>query len=244
MEDPTQGVPSSAWHNNLHNRTPARGPLYMPEVPKNRGRPQAREPAKCLNGRSCSSVEKQEPKRPSCRQLQEARNKLWWGHNSCGGGSLCPCMLGAASGPRAKHQCHLHTPLSLGQICHRQEESCVYAWRVTSVVSYSLRPCRLWPVRLLCWGREFSRQENRSVLANSGCHTLLDHFFPCCPSSQPPWVPGASNTPATQENAPPPTWPSQAKPKSSREATEAKPSGWPTCRGGNKITIETQRWCG
>ena len=28
----------------------------------------------------------------------------------------------------------------------------VYAHRVTSVVSNSLRPCRLWPARLLCQG--------------------------------------------------------------------------------------------
>ena len=33
-----------------------------------------------------------------------------------------------------------------------KKEACVCAHRVTSVVSDSLRPCRLWPARLLCQG--------------------------------------------------------------------------------------------
>ena len=32
----------------------------------------------------------------------------------------------------------------------------------------------------------FSRQEYWSVLANTGCHTLLEHYISCCPSRQPP----------------------------------------------------------
>ena len=57
----------------------------------------------------------------------------------------------------------------------------------------------------------FSRQEywNRlwfpsPVLASTGCHTLLEHYIPCCPSCQLPWVSGAARTPATQAAAPPP----------------------------------------
>ena len=50
----------------------------------------------------------------------------------------------------------------------------------------------------------FSRQEYCSVLANTGCHTLLEHYISCCPSHQLPWVPGAARTPATQAAAPPP----------------------------------------
>ena len=50
----------------------------------------------------------------------------------------------------------------------------------------------------------FSRQEYWSVLANTGCHTLLEHYIPFCPSHQFPWVPGASRTPVTQAAAPPP----------------------------------------
>ena len=50
--------------------------------------------------------------------------------------------------------------------------------RITLVVSDSLRPCRLWPTRPLCEGGEFSRQEYWSILANTGCYTLLVAIFP------------------------------------------------------------------
>ena len=58
--------------------------------------------------------------------------------------------------------------------------------------------------RLLCQGGGFSRQEYWSELANTGCHTLLEHYISCCPSRQLPWVPGAARTPTTQAAAPPP----------------------------------------
>ena len=51
---------------------------------------------------------------------------------------------------------------------------------------------------------EFARQEYWNVLANTGCHTLLEHYICCCSSSQLPWVPGAARTPVTQTAAPPP----------------------------------------
>ena len=54
------------------------------------------------------------------------------------------------------------------------------------------------------WGRWFSKQEYWSVLANTGCHTLLEHYISCCPSCQLPWVPGAARTPANQAAAAPP----------------------------------------
>ena len=38
------------------------------------------------------------------------------------------------------------------------------------------------------------------------------------------------------------TWPSLGQTHSSRETAGANPSGQPTCSGGNKTTIETQRW--
>jgi len=80
----------------------------------------------------------------------------------------------------------------------------VYACRVALVESNSLQPCRLWPARLLCQGEGFSRQEYWSILAITGCHTLLDHYISCFPSSQLPWVPGAARCPVTQAGAPPP----------------------------------------
>ena len=69
------------------------------------------------------------------------------------------------------------------------------------VVSDSLRPYRL---QVSLSGRVFSREAYWSVLANTGCHTLLEHYISCCPSRQLPWVPGAARTPVTQAAAPPP----------------------------------------
>ena len=61
-----------------------------------------------------------------------------------------PVHLAPPGSPQAKQLCHLHAQLSLGQSCHRQKKSCVYAHRVASVVFDSLQPCRLWPARILC----------------------------------------------------------------------------------------------
>ena len=90
----------------------------------------------------------------------------------------------------------------------------------------------------------FSRQDYWSVLANTGCHTLLDHYISCCPSCQLPWVPGADISlcdPSSYATFIP--GPNGDKPKSSRAASGANPSGRPTGRGGNKTTIETQGQC-
>ena len=56
--------------------------------------------------------------------------------------------LGAPGSRQAKQLRRLHAQLSRGRSRHRQKKSCVFARRVTSVVSDSLRPCRLWPARL------------------------------------------------------------------------------------------------
>ena len=103
---------------------------------------------------------------------------------------------------QAKELSHLRVQLALGPICHKQKKSCAYACRITSAVSNSLQPYRLWPGRLLCQEGGFSRQEYWSILANICCHTLLEHYISCCPSRQLPWVPGAARTPATQAAAP------------------------------------------
>ena len=115
-----------------------------------------------------------------------------------------PAHLTPPDSPQAKQLYHLHAQLSLGQRWHRQKKSCPYVHRVASVVSHSLRPCELWPARLLCQGGGFSRQEYWSVWDNTGCHTLLEHYISCCPSHQLPRVPGAARTPETQVAAPPP----------------------------------------
>ena len=58
--------------------------------------------------------------------------------------------LALPASPKAKQLRHLHAQLSLGQSCHRQKKSCIYAPRVALVVSNSLQPCRLLPARILC----------------------------------------------------------------------------------------------
>ena len=75
--------------------------------------------------------------------------------------------------------------------------------RVTLVMSNSLWPCRLWRARLLYQGG-FSRQEYWSVLVNTGCHTLLEHYISCCHSCHLLWESGATRAPVTQAAAPPP----------------------------------------
>ena len=95
-----------------------------------------------------------------------------------------------------------------------------------------------------CQGGRFSRQEYWSVLANTGCHTLLEHHISCCPSCQPPWVPGAARTPVTQAAAPPPHLALTGTSPSPPGQLQDDPSGRPTCRGGNRTTTETQGQCG
>ena len=47
-----QGATLSTWCTDLQSKTPARGPLYVPDTQNSRERPQVREPSKCLNGQS------------------------------------------------------------------------------------------------------------------------------------------------------------------------------------------------
>ena len=149
-------------------------------------------------------MEKDWPKRPSDRQLREARKKdSDRAITPVAEVVHVPAHLVPPGSPKAKQLHNLHSQLSLKQSCHRQKKSCLYACRVTSVLSNSLWPCRLWPSRLLCQGRRFSRQY-WSILANTGCHTLLEHQISCFPSRQLPWVPCAARTPVTQAAAPPP----------------------------------------
>ena len=92
--------------------------------------------------------------------------------------------------------------------------------------------------------RGFSRQEYWSVLANTGCHSLLEHYMSCCPRRQPLRVHGFVRTPVTQADAPLPhlalTGANTSPPGQPRELN---PSGQTTCRGGNKTTTETQGQC-
>ena len=142
--------------------------------------------------------------------------------------------------PQAKQLCHLHAQPSQGQSCHRQKKSCIWACRVPLVVSSSLRPCKLRPARLLC---------QVGVFPSKNLERMGQYWFPyrsifpaaladnplsiwCC---QNPFDPSSCTTSTPG--------PHRGKPTSFREASGANPSGRSTCRGGNKITTETQGHC-
>ena len=114
-----------------------------------------------------------------------------------------------------------------GRAATGKKMSCIYACRVASVVSKSLRPCRLWPARLLCQGAGwFSRQEYWRALASTAFHTLLEHFVSCCPSCQLPLGTWCCQNPCNPSSCITSTpGPHRGKPKSSRAALGANPRG-------------------
>jgi len=73
----------------------------------------------------------------------------------------------------------------------------------------------------------FSTQEYWSVLASTGCHSLLEHFISCCPSRQLPlstWCCQNPCDPSTTSTLGP-HW---SRPMSSRAPSGANSSGQPT----------------
>ena len=96
-----------------------------------------------------------------------------------------PAHLVLPGSSRPRQLCHLHAQPSLGKSCHRQKKSLV------SKHGGLLQLCpTLWnPVDCGLPGfsvRRFSRQEYWSILANSGCHTLLENYISCCPHCNSP----------------------------------------------------------
>ena len=89
-------------------------------------------------------------KRLSDHQLQEAQKKTDRAITLVAEAVHVPAHLVRPGSPPAKELCHLHIQLSLGQSCHRQKKSCIYARSVTLIVSKSLQPCRLWQAKQLC----------------------------------------------------------------------------------------------
>ena len=152
----------------------------MPDALNNREGPQARDPSKGLNRQS---YEKDWLKRPPDCQLQEVRKKtltgpqlLWWKQSMslhtwhrqspCTPSSCTTFMLNSHWGRAATGKKNL---------LHE-----VFVHRVASVVSNSLQPCRLWPARLLCQGRVFSKQECWNVLANAAAAKSLQSCLTLC----------------------------------------------------------------
>ena len=127
--------------------------------------------------------------------------------------------------PQVKQLCHLHTQLSLGQSCHRQKKKvCLCAQGHFSPVRLFVT---LWTVacQASLSERGFSRQEYWSILVNTGCHTLLEHYISCCLSCKPPEYLVQPEPLRPKQLHHFYTWPSEGKPKSTRAASRTSPSG-------------------
>ena len=143
-----------------------------------------------------------------------------------------PALLTSPGSPQAKQLRHLHAhQLSLGQSCHRQKKPCAYACRVASVVSNSLRSCRLclpgFSVREVLQAR---------ILERTGQYWFpypSKPLFPAALAANPlppqpphrPGVPGAARTPVRSSCTTSTPGPHGGKPKSSRAASGENPSG-------------------
>ena len=95
-----------------------------------------------------------------------------------------PAHLALTGSPQPKQLRHLHVQPSLGQSCCRQKSVlhlCTQG-RFSHVQLCNPVDCGL-PGFFV---RGFSRQEYWSVLTNTGCHTLLEHYISCCPTLQLP----------------------------------------------------------
>ena len=126
---------------------------------------------------------------------------LWQGITPAVEAVGVPDHVAPPGSPQAKQLQPLHTQPSVGQSRHRQE---VLHLRAQDHFGCVQLIATIWT--MACWASlsGFSKQEHWSVLANTGFHTLLEHYASCCPGRQLPWVPGAARTPGTQAAAPPP----------------------------------------
>ena len=116
-------------------------------------------------------MEKDQPKRPSERQLPGAQEKTGRAITPVAEAVHVPAHLAPPQSLQPKQLCHFYAQSSLGQRCHRQKKSLV-SMHAGSLQSYTtLPPCEPWPASFSVRG--FSRQEYWSVLGNTGCHTLL-----------------------------------------------------------------------
>ena len=95
-----------------------------------------------------------------------------------------PSHSAAPGSPQAKQLRHLQAQASLGQSCHRQKSpGSVHAGSLGSF------PTLCDPTDCVLPGFSdsgASRQQHWSVLANNGCHTLLETVFPVAPAGNSP----------------------------------------------------------
>ena len=134
--------------------------LYLPDALNNRQGPQAKKPSKServeirrkTGQRGLLIASYKASKKDSDRAITPVAEAVH-----------VPAPLVPPGCPQARQLCYVHAQLSLGQSCHRQKKSCAYEHRVALVVSDSLRPCGLWPARLLCQGWRASPGTNTGV---------------------------------------------------------------------------------
>ena len=188
----------------------------MPDAANNREGPQAREPSKCLKS---GAMEEDWPKRPSDHPQEVSYKRLkkrLFRAVTPGTEAVCDPALFALR--------RLHAQLSRRQSCHRKKKSCVYACRATSVVSNSLRPCKLWPARLLCQGFLQARiQEGIGQYWLPYPSRALYILPPSPPTPLSVWC--CQNPCDTSSYTTSTAGPHRGKPKSSRAASGAIPSG-------------------
>ena len=87
----------------------------------------------------------------------------------------------------------------------------------------------------------FSRQEHWSGLPFPSPRALY-FLLPLLPTPLSIWCSQNPCNPSSFDTSTP--GPHRSKPKSSGAASGENPSGQPTCRGGNKTTVETRGQCG
>ena len=179
---PHPGCPFKCLTRQSTGEDPRQGALLCAWCTKQQKGPQAREPSKCLKGQRYRERLAKEAFWSPATSLEK---RLWQGHNSCRG-SPCPCTLGTARVPASRAtmppSCSTLTGAELPQakkvlhLCIQGRFGHVWLfatlWTVSCQASLS--------------ERGFSRQAYWSVLTNTGCHTLREHYISCCPSLQPP----------------------------------------------------------
>ena len=180
----THRVCFGSWntrHTELQSRTPPRVPFWVPDALIYRVGPQSGKATSiCLMGTTTEkdprqgipisswkggATEKDWPKRPSDRQLQEAQKKDSDRNITPAAEAVCvPVHLALPGSPQAKQTHHLHAQLSLGQSCHRQKESLVF------IRTGSLRSCPTLPNPVDCGLPGFSVREGGSPDKNTGAY--------------------------------------------------------------------------
>ena len=192
-------------------------------APNNRDWPQARGPSKCLNGRSYGErLAKEAFWSPATRGLKKDSDRAVTPAVE----AVCvPCTLGTARVPASQAAAPPSQSVLTGAELPRGgwDMCCVYSHSVASVLFNSLRPCRLWPARLLCqrWGSPGKTTGVYWPILVAIPSRALYFLLPYLPTPlstwrcQNPWDPSTCTTSTPG--------PHRSKPKPSRAASEAKP---------------------